>query len=48
MSKIFERSAGVAGMRDYLLGLQTRIMGALQAIEDEGEGGAKAVVDPWK
>ena len=33
MSNIFERSAGVAGMRDYLLGLQTRIMGALQAIE---------------
>ena len=48
MSKIIERSAGVAGMRDYLLGLQTRIMGALQAIEDEGEDGAKAVVDPWK
>ncbi|MBU6467027.1 MAG: coproporphyrinogen III oxidase, partial [Burkholderiales bacterium] len=48
MSNIFERSAGATGMRDYLLGLQTRIMGALQAMEDEGEGGAKAVVDPWK
>ncbi|MGP1683120.1 MAG: oxygen-dependent coproporphyrinogen oxidase [Giesbergeria sp.] len=35
-------------MRDYLLGLQTRIIDALQAIEDEEEGGAKAVVDPWK
>lgn len=48
MSGIFERSAGVAGMRDYLLGLQSRIVAALEAIEDQGADGAKAVVDPWE
>jgi len=37
-----------SAMRDYLLGLQTRIMGALQAIEDDGEGGARVLVDPWR
>ena len=37
----------MSDFRNYLLGLQARIMGALQAIEDEGEGGAKVLVDPW-
>ncbi|MCO5104457.1 MAG: oxygen-dependent coproporphyrinogen oxidase [Burkholderiaceae bacterium] len=48
MSRVFVDGAGTQGMRGYLLGLQNRIVGALQDMEDEGESGAQAVVDPWQ
>ena len=52
MSDLFDQSAGVHVMRDYLLGLQRRIIGALEAIEaqacPQGESAVRAVVDPWQ
>ncbi len=40
-------SAGaVAQVREYLVGLQSRIIQALENVE--GEGGARAVTDPWE
>ncbi|MBY0453499.1 MAG: oxygen-dependent coproporphyrinogen oxidase [Burkholderiaceae bacterium] len=45
MTPVFNTEGTVAQVRNYLVGLQTRIMDALESIE--GEGGARAVVDPW-
>ena len=52
MSDLFDQSAGVHTMRDYLLGLQRRIMDALAAVEaqstPQGQDTVRAVVDPWQ
>jgi len=46
MTAAFNTEATVARVRAYLVGLQARIIGALEAVE--GPGGARAVVDPWR
>ena len=46
MTAAFNTESTVAQVRAYLVGLQARIIGALEAVE--GEGGARAVVDPWR
>ena len=52
MSDLFDQSAGVHTMRDYLLGLQRRIMDALAAVEaqstPQSQDTVRAVVDPWQ
>ncbi len=45
MTPAFNTESTVAQVRQYLVGLQARIIGALEAIE--GPEGARAVVDPW-
>ena len=45
MSQAFNTDSTVARVRGYLVDLQARIIGALEAVE--GEGGARAVTDPW-
>ena len=46
MSEAFHSDSNVARVRGYLTGLQARIIAALEAVE--GEGGARAVTDPWR
>ncbi|MCB1987945.1 MAG: coproporphyrinogen III oxidase, partial [Burkholderiaceae bacterium] len=45
MSQPFNTDSTVARVRGYLVDLQARIIGALEAVE--GAGGARAVTDPW-
>ena len=45
MTPAFNTESTVAQVRQYLVGLQARSIGALEAIE--GPEGARAVVDPW-
>ena len=45
MSEPFHSDSHVARVRGYLTDLQARIIAALEAVE--GEGGARAVTDPW-
>ena len=45
MSETFHSDSNVARVRSYLTGLQARIIAALEGLE--GEGGARAVTDPW-
>ena len=45
MSQPFNTDSTVARVRGYLVDLQARIIGALEAVE--GAGGACAVTDPW-
>ena len=45
MSETFHSDSNVARVRGYLTGLQARIIAALEGLE--GEGGARAVTDPW-
>ena len=45
MSQAFNTESTVARVRGYLLDLQARIIGALEAAE--GARGARAVTDPW-
>ena len=45
MTANFNTADTVARVRGYLVGLQSRIIDALETLE--GEGGARAVVDPW-
>ena len=46
MSEAFHSDSNVARVRGYLTGLQARIIAALEDLE--GEGGARAVTDPWR
>ena len=45
MSEPFHTDSNVVRVRGYLTGLQARIIAALEGLE--GEGGARAVTDPW-
>ena len=45
MSEPFHNDSNVVRVRGYLTGLQARIIAALEGLE--GEGGARAVTDPW-
>ena len=46
MSEPFHSDSNVVRVRGYLTGLQARIIAALENLE--GEGGERAVTDPWR
>ena len=51
MSQQFNSESTVAQVRGYLVGLQARIIGALEAVEAQaaaaGPGAVRALVGPW-